>query len=296
MNQEDTIRYGPRGEMFTSFLKEVFKKGNIKEKYAGCLLSPESVKLFERAFTHESADNLDNYQFLEILGDITVNKIIVWWFSRRFPKLNNPMGVEILARFKIAYGARKTLFIIGQKMGMWPFITISKEKITEMQKTIEDTLEAFMGAIEKILDERFMVGVGYNIVYDILSYYLDQLDIDLSYEALYDPRTRVEQILQYYNSIERNPFPNRRAKYFKLASKDTNNENITQVKISFADIRLPNGQYTTFSTYGSAYTKKEAVSTAMEKAYSQLHKLGLKRPLTEAWKQVQNLYPEHVKK
>lgn len=295
MQSVENIRHGLRGEMFTSFLKEIFKKGNIKEKYIGCLLSPESIKLFERAFTHETVDNLNNYQFLEIIGDITVNKIIVWWFSRKFPKLNNPLGVEILARFKIAYGARKTLFIIGQKMGLWPFISISQDNITEMQKTIEDTLEAFLGAIEKILDERFTVGVGYNIVYDILSNYLNQLDINLSYDALYDPTTRVEQILQYYNSIERNPNPNIKAEYKIYDSRDQNNENITIVKISFINIRVGGNRYTTFTTAGSAYTKKEAVAAAMEKAYSRLHKLGLKRPLTEAWKQVKLLYPEMTK-
>lgn len=292
------IIQGKRDASFIAFLNNVFKKGGIKEKYTQILFSPRSLEMFNVALTFGDANPNENHQFYEFLGDITFNKTLVWWFARKYPKLNNPLGVEIGARVKITYGSRHSLFTIGQKMGIWEFITMQESDRNNMKRITEDSVEALIGVMETILDEEFLIGVGYNIVYEILSGYLDDLIKKLDFETLYDAKTRV----QHWKNVLGNTQPNIKL-YYKNIKVNERGEIISNPKedgkiiseVYFDGLILPNGQILNDTLFGkaTAFTTKEAEMLAAEMAYKKLKNLGV--PQTRkypAFEEAKKYYPE----
>ena len=137
---------GERGSSFKEFLKKMLNKGNIKQKYIKTLLSDKHIKKYSKAFTSPTYDEQNNYENYEQLGDLSINKFIVWYIYKRFPQLNCPLGVKVAARLRINYGATKSLFGIGEKLGFWDYISSSLEyRKTKKKALIEDTVEAFIG-------------------------------------------------------------------------------------------------------------------------------------------------------
>ena len=163
------IYYGSRETDFINTIASVFKKGHLKEQYTQWLLSDESLKIFNDVFTSNTANVLENYEVYEQLGDITVNKFIVWYMYKRFPQLNCAQGVKIVARLRINYCSKQSFAQIAESLGFWPYITATEEERSHNKKPLlEDTLEAFFGALEFIIDKHTLTGVGYAVVFDIL--------------------------------------------------------------------------------------------------------------------------------
>lgn len=196
---ETQIYNGIRGVQFEEFIRRLLKRGNLKQKYIDYLIDPDSMKLYSQAFTSPTADEKCNYEIMEQLGDLTANKAIVWYFFRRYPGLNNPEALPILALLKIKYGSKKVFFDIANNLGFWDYITASVESRTHIRKSLlEDTLEAFLGATELIIDTRIRQGVGYSICYDIVKSFFDEKPISLKYENLMDAKTRLKEVFDLY--------------------------------------------------------------------------------------------------
>jgi dsRNA-specific ribonuclease len=183
---------------FTVFIKKLLQKGRLKEHYINILLSPEAMKVYTMAFTHKSVDKKNNYEFLEQLGDSTLNNFIVWYFYRRFKVLQQPQGVYIINRLKIYYGSKKALPKIAEKYNFWNWVR--KNGDVNKNDTEEDIVESFVGATQLLVDKYIKLGVGYAIVYDILETMFDEVfpDISLKYEDLVDSVTRLKEIVDSY--------------------------------------------------------------------------------------------------
>ena len=198
MATEASVYVGERGDNFKNILRSIYDKGDIKERYVRELMSDESMEIFDQVFTHKSAypSRPDyNYEIYEQLGDLSGNKFIVTYMYKRFPQLRCALGVKVVARLRINYGAKQTFFKIAQNLNFWPFISASVYvRSREMKDRMEDVLEAFLGAVESILDNRFTVGVGYAVIYNILKNIFDNMDISLKYEDLIDPKTRLKEL------------------------------------------------------------------------------------------------------
>lgn len=186
-------------ESFKEFIYKFLKRSKLKRKYMKELTSPVNMKIYESVFTHISIDPDNNYEFYEILGDVTLNKCIVWYIKDRFPMLQNALGVKIIARLRINMVSKKNFSIISQKMGFLPYIRADEEhKSTKLSSLLEDVFEAFFGATEFIIDRMISVGSGYGICYQLLKSILDEEYISLKYEDLYDPITRLKETFDYY--------------------------------------------------------------------------------------------------
>ena len=200
-DQKQGIYLGSRGEDFKEFIANLLKLGKIKRRYIEMLTDSESMKVYEAAFTSELVDPDNNYQVLEQIGDLCGNKIIVNYMYEKFPQLDCSEGVKVVARLRINYGAKQCFSEIARKLGFWEFISATNElRQRKMKSLLEDVFEAFLGATERILDRRKRVGVGYAIVYDILASILDDMDISLKYEDLYDAKTRLKELFDTYES------------------------------------------------------------------------------------------------
>jgi dsRNA-specific ribonuclease len=199
--EEVVIFYGKRGKEFKLLIESLLKRGNLLPKYIDTLLADKNLAEYDKAFTAMSANAKENYEVYELLGDISANKFIVWYFARRFPFLLKPEGVKVIARLRINYGARASFQSIAKSLGFWDFITASEEdRGRNMKKLLEDTFEAFLGVTEYLLDENFRPGVGNAIVYDILHSIFDRLKISLEYNDLFDAKTRLKELCDMFKN------------------------------------------------------------------------------------------------
>jgi dsRNA-specific ribonuclease len=193
------IYLGNRGIEFKRLITSLLKKGKLKKKYIAALTTPESMEVFSAAFTSELVDEEHNYQVYEQLGDLSGNKFIVQYFYRRFPQLKCADGVKVVARLRINYGAKQSFCEIARELGFWNFISATNDlRQRKMKPLLEDVFEAFLGAMEDILDREVSFGLGYPMVYKVLKAIFDDMDISLKYEDLYDAKTRLKELFDMH--------------------------------------------------------------------------------------------------
>jgi dsRNA-specific ribonuclease len=201
MSTETQIYLGPRGDEFRSLIRGILNRGKLKPKYIDNILTEEGMKAYSNAFTASSADPINNYERFEQIGDVTANKFIVWYAYRRFPQLDCTEGVKVVARLRINYGAKESFAPIAERLGFWDFISCAEDGLDKGEKyrskhkkdLLEDTFEAFVGCTEYLLDKAYRPGVGYGIVYDILTDIFNELPMSLKFEDLFDAKTRLKE-------------------------------------------------------------------------------------------------------
>jgi dsRNA-specific ribonuclease len=203
----------------------------LKQKYIEILINRDNMKVYQSVFTHMSVDELQNYEFYEILGDVTLNKAIVWYLKDRFPKLQNAAGVKIIARLRINLVSKKHFGYLAEKLGFLEFIRADADIKSQKQTSLlEDVFEAFFGATEFLLDTILGNGSGYGICFRIVKAILDQEFISLRYEDLYDPITRLKETFDYYRSNGNCPYIWGIMK-FENHRDDNNQQHITLLQI-----------------------------------------------------------------
>lgn len=192
---------GPRDESFKNMIKKLLKMGKLVDKYIDCLVNDKNMEIYKSVFTHSSVDEKNNYEFLETLGDVTVNKITVWYLSRRFEHLRTP---GVLSKLKNYLTSKKGLFSITESLNkeginFWEFISASQEiRDTKKKPLLEDVFEAFIGATENIIDTNIRRGAGYEICYCIVESILDKVEISLKYEDVFDAKSRLKETFDYF--------------------------------------------------------------------------------------------------
>ena len=190
------IYKGPRDKSFKNLIYGLLHRSGMREAYIEHLLGDDGMTLYNTAFTAASADPDDNYEFLEQIGDMTANQFIVNYTYHKYPKLQTPQGVKIVARVRINHGSREKFAKLGEDLGFWPYISADiTARESSKKDLLEDAFEAFCGATQWLLDQKIRIGIGYPIVYDLLSHiYDDMVPISLKYEDLFDPKTRLKEL------------------------------------------------------------------------------------------------------
>jgi dsRNA-specific ribonuclease len=151
LDKQKEFSFVDRGEKFTKFIQNLLARSNLKRKYIEKLTEPESLQLYSDAFTHISIDPDRNYEYLEILGDVTCNKSIVWYIKERFPQLQNSDGVKVIARLRINLVSKKNFACLAEKLGFIDYISCETEiKEQKGKSLLEDVFEAFFGATEML--------------------------------------------------------------------------------------------------------------------------------------------------
>jgi dsRNA-specific ribonuclease len=188
---------------FRSFIANLIVPCGLDSLQREILLDAASLELYTKAFTHVSYDAYNHYEVYEQLGDITVNKFLVWYFHHRLAHhgalFHSTLGVKIVARLRIKYGSKQQLSDLAERLGFWPYIRIT-ESVSQGKRLsiLEDVFEAFIGVTEFLIDSRLMVGLGYIVCYRILQSLFDPMTIDISYEQLFDAKTRLKELFDVY--------------------------------------------------------------------------------------------------
>lgn len=228
-----------------TFIREILKFG-IQDDMIDKILD-SSLEYFIAAFTTPEYNKEKNYEFFEQLGDLSINKFIVNYMSRKFPQLRSSKGVGVLASLRILYGSKDILSIMSEKYQFDKYLNITQDELLDKSKyrdILEDIFEAFFGALEFSIDKIYYHGLGYICVYTILSRMFDDIEIKIDYENLVDAKTRLNEL------------------------KDEH-----KLKINYTEKRLPDGQFFSqvyvnekLAGEGISNTKKFSQINAAEKA------------------------------
>lgn len=199
------------------FLSSLFREIPLHESQRNALLTLQAQSIYKIAFTHTSSKQMQipddtavlhpkshTYEIYEQIGDAMIKSFMVNYFYRRFPKLwDDDTGVKIVARLIIKYGSKEILSSLAEEYNFWPHIMTSTE-ITSVHRKIsilEDVFEAFIGATAVIMDcSKNAIGVGFITCYAILDFMFNKLDISLEYEQLFDPKTRLKELIDFYKN------------------------------------------------------------------------------------------------
>ena len=289
-DKQREISMGTRGEIFKAFIRQFLQRSQLKKKYLDELTNDESMKLYSDAFTHISIDADRNYEYLEILGDVTCNKSIVWYIKERFPQLQNSDGVKVIARLRINLVSKKNFACLAEKLGFIDYISCEKEiKEQKGKSLLEDVFEAFFGATEMLIDKNIGGGAGYGICFRILKSILDDLPISLKYEDLYDPITRLKETFDFY----RQQTPGRQCSMIwgNMAWENTKTDR-GQVVHLYQHDKISNRRKLLIST--EAPLLDDAKQLAAAKYLQILNDHGFKRPVPEYYAKIAQMKPEKL--
>lgn len=261
-DMNDTPIYqGIRGDQFRSFIRNLLKIGRIKEKYIDILTDKEGMEEYAKAFTSITADEENNYEYYEQMGDAFAGNFLVMYFHRRFPGLRHANGVKIVARLKILYGSKQKFWGLARQLGFWKYISASEHfRTTKMKPVLEDVYEAFLGVTNWLLDMKVKMGIGYPFVYNIQQAIFDEMDVPLAYEGLFDAKTRLKELFDHEKTLG------------KLKYESTRKDDKSYTVIFGVD-----GKKKNVLGKGIGSLKKISEQNAAQDALKKLEKAGIKR-------------------
>lgn len=275
---------GMRGKDFKLFIQSLLELSCLESKYIERLLEPEKLKFYEKAFTHSSCGP-DNYEFYELLGDATCNKIIVWYLKDRFPFLNRAEDVKVLSRLKIMLVSGKNFSKIAQRFDFERYISYDLEtKVKHHKSVLEDCFEAFFGVTELVVNQEFHQ-LGYLVCFSIMKHMLDEINISLCYTDLYDPITRLKETFDYYNSTSNVGTCSLIWGQLKFEAKKNMEDGFQYVKLLQ---KTSHREELLLSGYGSYLD--EVKQKLCEQYLEILQKRGFQKPISNYYREIEEKY------
>lgn len=251
----------------------------LKQKHIMKITDQDGMALYAQAFTHSSVSP-NNYEWMEILGDATLNKCVVWYINSRFPQLHNAEGVKVIARLKIKLVSKNHFSEIAEQFGFLPFIRINEENMKQklnLKSVLEDVLEAFFGTTEMLIDKHFGQGSGYGVCYELLKNIMDRKHISLKYEDLYDPITRLKETFDIFRTS---------SLWGQVRYENIKQESMQYVTVFQYD---PASGRKVALGYASAPTLDEAKQKAASIAIEKLASHGFRRPVPEYYTKLESM-------
>jgi dsRNA-specific ribonuclease len=202
-------KYHPNRELLRPFVQSILSKyAKLPKEKIEAYTSNENMKLFEIAFTHSSYNPECNYEAFEIVGDAILNSCVVIYLMERFPELMelSGKGVSTFARLKINLVSKEVFSKCADSLGFAEHIASDMlTRNTEMQSLLEDTFEAFQCALLKVMRKEDTPGAnklhftGFGPTFRIISILLNEINISLKYEDLYDVKSRLKHLVEKWH-------------------------------------------------------------------------------------------------
>ena len=199
-------------------IKLMTERCNIKQSEAERYTDESAMTLFVRAMSHDSVNptqRWDNYEMMEHMGDVTVNKCTSWYLKNRFPDIikKGDEGVQIISKQEALLKSKIYLAKYSEMLGLQEFIRyrplefeysqvgdngerISGTKRVVMDRSMkEDVFEAFFCCLEEVIDTKEgMVGVGYSVCFKLMSGIYDTQYIPTTLYELVDAKTQLKEV------------------------------------------------------------------------------------------------------
>lgn len=190
-------------EEFKTFIQGLLEQADIGADFRKLLTEPEPLSVFQRAFTHSSYDPVNNYEVLEYIGDGILKAVNSQYIPKRFksvledPAFRSKSGTKEGLLSKIRRHLEQTTFLYPTaiELGFWEHVKGDEETKTQKRnKTLEDVMEAFIGALTTVIDENIKDGMGYMFAKKFIENQLDKMEIVITPELLDDPVTRLNEL------------------------------------------------------------------------------------------------------
>ena len=251
-------------------IQQLLQKCNITN-------SIQDVQLYQRAFTHKSyiekeecvkiIENTiqalplqkESYERLEFLGDSVLGLVVVEYLYERFFDQNE----GIMTRYKSNLVNKYALADFSRLLQLQPYLIISKQielnNGRDNDNILEDTFEAFIGALYLDFNEQYNQQKSSQTGYQICSQFiLHIIENEVDIEQLVIENTNYkDQLLKYYHhNFQIAPV------YKKLTSYENNQQNIAVLD-----------QHGNIFATATAKTKKKAEQLASKNALDKLGQL-----------------------
>lgn len=250
---------------FINFVNYLLTLAKIPNDTKQQMLLEDKLLFWKNVFTAPSYNSEQNYEFYELIGDSVLNCCTIMFLCRKFPQFCTPVGIRILARLKIEYVSKQKFSAWAQKLGFDAYILCDpSEKCNGKVKRsiLEDCFEAFAGALMVIMETH---SAAYEYCYNFLESILEQENILLNPEKLFDAKSRLKECFDLLKNYE--------LKYRHSIIKDSNSAKNGQFLTEII-IREPDGNYF-IAGFGEEWTKKTSSQIAAKNAIYELKRRGL---------------------
>jgi len=179
---------------FKRFITDIIAKTTSNQDFLAKLTDPEAMALYEIAFIHRSVDPMNNYETLEFKGDTVLNAVSVIYLTKRFPQITDE---GILTGMKHFVTEKKFFARMTTKIGFdrWIKIVNIPEVQAQAKSIKEDVFEAFNGAFFDMCEQKIMPGSGWQFVYNLVEYLLEDETIPVTKSSLQKPRAVLKEIV-----------------------------------------------------------------------------------------------------
>lgn len=195
---------------FSTFLREQMERASLKKEVIEDLI--KDLEPWKVCFVHKNVDPKNNYENYEFYGDKIVSSAAASFIQKKYgDKIKAPVWLTKIYHYIVS---SKILAKVGEQVGFSKFIRVNKELLREdlekrkvpsyipvekhkiFSSIIEDTVEAFFGCMSTLLEQKLSRGASLEICTRILHSYYRTVNIDISYENLFDPVTRLKELYQ----------------------------------------------------------------------------------------------------
>lgn len=195
---------------FKKFLSDQLSIASLSKKAIENILSDLSA--WKKCFTHKTFDPVNNYETFEFYGDKIVSSSAANYIKINYgDKITTPVWLTKIYHHIIS---SRILAKVGMDRGFSSFLRFDEAKFrTEMNERkvpsyvnieaykgyksmVEDVVESFFGLLSGILEKKYSRGVSMEICMRIISSYYRSTKIDISYENIFDPVTRLKELYQ----------------------------------------------------------------------------------------------------
>jgi len=148
-------------------------------------------KLFYSLFRSYLVDPINNYEYYEIIGDVSANKCVLEYLLNKYD-----INKTNIQNIKLSYISTTNYAMLSDKLDLYKYF--DHKDVTQHLNTAkikEDLFEAFIGITELILDSEYGIGQGYKYICKIITDILDNTTL----KTLSDAVTILKEILQKIN-------------------------------------------------------------------------------------------------
>nr|QBK86641.1 MAG: ribonuclease III [Marseillevirus LCMAC102] len=197
---------------FKSFIENILRQARIKSTFIKTFTNTKSLGKFRLALTHISYSKSINYNLNKFEGITIVDMIIAEYLQVRFPRIGSEKWLTNIKHNIVSQG---NIAKIAGTLGFPEYVLYGKDMEdslskhpndnTEYLSMLESAFKAFMGALVKIIDLESCTGVGYAVVYKLISHYLDEISISIECQDVFDSKSRLKELFDKYGwSLDQN--------------------------------------------------------------------------------------------
>lgn len=192
---------------FKDLIQNILYEGKATEKMANRYTSPEAMKLWAQAFTHQSYDPVNNYERFEFIGDRLINQIIAQWVFDTYPTMVN---IEWLNNIESYLKQTKFFSRLAYNNGLYKFVRTSSEfyeaeiapipdhnNNDEYMKILEDLMESWIGCLYTIIHNLYkddQISYYYIISVNIGFYLLEKEDFEITHELVFPKKSQLKEL------------------------------------------------------------------------------------------------------